>query len=289
MIKNVGIIINNRKKQPVSVAREIIRFFAKKGISVYATEEDGGLLGLKPENICDNLGEIVDCVITLGGDGTFLRAARIMTNYNRPILGINMGRLGFLTEIELSEVEESLEKLIKGYFMLEHRMMLDAKVTRDGQVVSHMIGLNDVVINKGPLARLINLNIFVQNDFVTNYKADGVILATPTGSTAYSLSAGGPIVYPELEVIIITPICPHTLRARPLVLPSDRIMRVALATQQADSMITVDGQNGFPLLNGDEITIEKSAVQTSLIRIKEYKFYDILRKKLKTESRITYE
>jgi len=289
MIKNVGIIINNRKKQPISVGKELIRFFAKQGIGVFATEEDGGLLGLDKDNICDNLGEVADCVITLGGDGTFLRAARLMTQYEKPILGINMGRLGFLTEIELSELEESLKKLIKGYYILENRMMLDAKVVREGQVVSHMIGLNDIVISKGPLARLINLNIFVQDEFVTNYKADGVIFATPTGSTAYSLSAGGPIVYPGLEVIILTPICPHTLRARPLVLPSDNRMRVVLSTQQADSMITVDGQNGFPLLNSDEIIIEKSAVAATMIRIKKYKFFDILRKKMKTESRITYE
>ena len=289
MINNIGIIINNRKKQPASVGREIIRSLSKRGITVYATKEDGVLLGLKPDNICDNLGEKVDCVITLGGDGTFLRAARIMMNYHKPILGINMGLLGFLTEIELSEVEDSLEKLIKGHYLLEDRMMLDAKVMREGKVVSHMVGLNDVVINKGPLARLINLNIYAQNDFVTNYMADGVIIATPTGSTAYSLSAGGPIVYPGLEVIILTPICPHTLRARPLVLPSNKTMRVVLSTQQADSMITVDGQNGFPLLEGDEITIEKAAVFTTLIRLKEYKFYEILRKKLNTESRSSYE
>ena len=289
MIKSVGMVINTRKKQAIFIAREIIRVFTQKNIPVFVTEEDGVILELNPEQIYENLGEKVDCVISLGGDGTFLRAARIIVNYDKPILGINMGRLGFLTEIELSEVEESLEKLVRGQYFLEERMMLDAKVMREGKVVSHMTGLNDVVINKGPLARLIDLNIFAQNDFVTNYMADGVILATPTGSTAYSLSAGGPIVYPGLEVIIVTPICPHTLRARPLVLPSDKTMRVVLTTQQSDSMITVDGQNGFPLLNGDEITIEKAAASTTLIRLKEYKFYDTLREKLKTESRSAYE
>lgn len=289
MISKIGFVINYRKKQPILLGKELIRWFEKKGIPVYATQEDGEVLELEQENICSNLAQVVDCVITLGGDGTFLRAARLTSPYGIPILGVNMGALGFLTEIEVGEVEEALSKLIGGQYHLEDRMMLEAQVTRTGLVANSFVALNDVVVNKGPLARLITLDIFVDDEFVTTYKADGVIISSPTGSTAYSLSAGGPIVYPEVDVIILTPICPHTLQARPLVIPAQKTVRVVIVNQHSDSMLTVDGQNGFILENGDEVFIGKAANYTRLVRIKEYKFFDILQEKLKTEGRIAYE
>ena len=207
MIKNVGIVVNFRKKRPVQVGRELIGWFEKRGIGVYAEETDGKALEIDKSKICANLGDAVDCVITLGGDGTFLRAARMMYPFGIPILGINMGDLGFLTEIELNEMDEALEKLIAGSYQLEDRIMLEARVQRNGRVIQSFIGLNDVVVTKGSFARLIALEIYVEDELVTTYKADGVIISSPTGSTAYSLSAGGPIVYPEVDVTILTPIC----------------------------------------------------------------------------------
>ncbi|MCR4442242.1 MAG: NAD(+)/NADH kinase [Peptococcaceae bacterium] len=289
MFNKVGIIVNNRKKQPVQLARELINWFLKKGIQVYTTEEDGAVLGVEKDMTTGRLGQEVDCVITIGGDGTFLRAARLASPYSIPILGINMGMLGFLTEVELGEMDEALQKLIRGDYYLEDRMMLEARVIRDGGEAGSFVGLNDVVINKGPLARLVILDIFVGDEFVTTYKADGVIISSPTGSTAYSLSAGGPIVHPEVEVIIITPICPHTLQARPLVIPSHKTVRVDIVSTQPDSMLTIDGQHGFELRNGDQINAGKAVNYTRLVRIKEYEFFNILQEKLKTEGRMTYE
>jgi NAD+ kinase len=167
-------------------------------------------------------------------------------------------------------------------------MMLDGKIKRSGVISTSFEGLNDIVV-KGPLARLIIIDIFVNDQYVTTYNADGVIISSPTGSTAYSLSAGGPIVHPEVEVIIITPICPHTLHARPLVIPSQKTVRIVIVKAHVDSMMTIDGQFGYQVEKGDEIIVGRSSKQTRLIRIKHNSFFDILQEKLKTEGRISYE
>lgn len=288
MIKSVGLVVNYRKKHPVQLGKDLILWFERRGIRSYALPQDGVVLGLNEEYISHRLDQIIDCVITLGGDGTFLRAARLAAPAGIPVLGINMGTLGFLTEVEQGEIESSLEMLIAGKYYLEDRMMLEARVIRDGNTAETYTGLNDVVINKGPLARLLILEIRVGKKFVTTYKADGVIISSPTGSTAYSLSAGGPIVDPEVDVIIITPICPHTLQARPLVIPSHKEVSVMMINQN-DSMLTIDGQHGFELRNGDEIIVAKSPFYARLVRIKEQHFYSILREKLRNEGRINYE
>lgn len=288
MFESIGLILNYRKKQPILMGKNLLNKFLEKGIKVYAPERDGFVLGIEPDFITSELGKYVQCIITLGGDGTFLRAARYMAPYGIPILGINMGTLGFLTEIEISEIEEALEKLFLGQYWIEDRMMLEAKIKRKGEIIKSYRGLNDVVINKGPLARLITLEIYVDEEFVTTYKADGVIIASPTGSTAYSLSAGGPIVYPEIEVAILTPICPHTLDARPIVLPSYTTVRVNIINQ-AESMLTIDGQNGFKLKKNDEIIIAKAPYSVHMIRIKEKRFFSVLREKIKIEGSNNYE
>ncbi|MDD2400688.1 MAG: NAD(+)/NADH kinase [Clostridia bacterium] len=288
MINSIGLIINYRKKQSILMGKKLLQRFEKMGIAVYAPENDGKVLEMDSEHISSELGKKVQCVITLGGDGTFLRAARYVTYYGVPILGINMGTLGFLTEIEVYEIDKAVEKLISGDFWTEDRMMIEAKIIRNKQIVKTYRGLNDVVINKGPLSRIVTLEIYVDNEFVTIYKADGVILASPTGSTAYSLSAGGPIVYPELEVTIITPICAHTFDARPIVLPSYKTVRV-IVINQAESMVTIDGQRGFELAVGDEIIISKAPYPVQLIRIKEKHFFSILREKLNTKDDSHYD
>lgn len=289
MLEKVGIIVNYRKKRPVILGRELIQWFAARGIEVAAPYEEATVLGLKEDRVLSLTQKTVDCVIVLGGDGTFLRAARLVAPLGIPILGINLGTLGFLTEIEVGEIDFALDKLIKGQFFLEDRMMLEASVIRENKTVSSFFGLNDVVINKGPLARLNTLDIFVDQEYVTSYMADGIIIASPTGSTAYSLSAGGPIVYPEVNVTILTPICPHTLHARPMVIPSHKTVRVFIIQQQSDSNLTIDGQRCFELLNGDEIVIRQTAFYAKLVRLKGHNFFNILREKLKAEGRTTYE
>lgn len=289
MVKKVGLIVNSRKKQPVVVGEQLIKWFAAKGIEIYSCGVEARALGLLEDEKGCSRGSDVDCVIALGGDGTFLRAARMAAFSGIPILGVNVGTLGFLTEIELNEMEESLEKLVNGQYHIEERMMLEAKILRNGKEVERFVGLNDVVLTKGPLARLQILDVFVGKEFVTTYKADGVIISSPTGSTAYSLSAGGPIIHPEVEVSIITPICPHTLQARPVVIPSHTQVKIIVAGRQLDSMLTIDGQSGFEIMEGDEIIVSKASCSTKLIRIKDYKFFKILQEKLKSEGRISYD
>lgn len=285
MFDALGLILNYRREQPISMGKKLIEKFRQKGIKVFVLEEEGSVLDIEPTFITSDLGKKVQCVLAVGGDGTFLRAARYVAPLGVPILGINMGTLGFLTEVEVGEIEEALVKLFQGKFWLEDRMMLEAKIKRKGQIIKGFQGLNDVVINKGPLARLITLKIYVDEEYVTTYKADGVIFSSPTGSTAYSLSAGGPIVYPEVEVIILTPICAHTLDARPIVLPSNKTVCVKIINQ-AESMLTIDGQSGFELEREDEIIIAKAPYSVSMIRIKEKRFFTVLREKIKIEGSV---
>lgn len=285
MIKNVGIVVNTERDVAVQLGLKLLQWFAKKGIGVYTTEAEGKILGVPQEYTLSTLGEKVECVLTLGGDGTFLRASRLTAPYEIPILGINLGVLGFLTEVELDEINEALEKLIRGEYYLEGRMMLEARILKQGQEQKRYAALNDVVL-KGPRARLITVNVYVDEEFVTTYKADGLIVASPTGSTAYSLSSGGPIVHPMVEVLILTPICAHTLHARPLVIDSGKTVRIEIVNARQDSTVIVDGQQEYPVDDGDEVTIGKAAIRTCLVRIKDYKFYNILQEKLKAEGRV---
>jgi NAD+ kinase len=287
LIEAVGLILNYRKMQPIAMGKELVEKFRAKGIAVFAPEKDALAIGIEAPFLDEKDCQNIQCALTLGGDGTILRAARFFAPLNIPILGINMGTMGFLTEVELSEIDHAIEKLLNGTYSIERRMMLEAQVKRAGRIVQTFTGLNDIVINKGPLARLITLEIFVGEEFVTTYKADGVIISSPTGSTAYSLSAGGPIVYPDLDVAILTPICPHTLGARPLVLPSSKTVKVSIINQ-AESMLTIDGQNGFPLNKEDEIIIAKAAYHVKMVRIKEKRFFAVLREKIKTAGHSVY-
>ena len=289
MLKSVGLIINYRKKQPVLFGKEIIQWFAERGISTYAPKEDGSFLEMDPRFIVPELNGKVECVIVLGGDGTFLRAARLMAPHGVPILGINLGTLGFMTEIEVSETESALERLRSGHYFLEDRMMLEARVVRDKKIISSYVGLNDVVINKGPLARINTLEVYADQEFATTYKADGIIIASPTGSTAYSLSAGGPIVYPEVDVIILTPICPHTLHSRPMILPAHKTVSVNIVYQQSGSSLTIDGQHCSELYSGDQIIIGKAPYYARLVRLKSHNFFKVLREKLRDEGQTQYE
>ncbi len=288
-MKSVGLMINFRKKQPVIMGKRIVQWFSEQGIKTYALPEDGTKLGMDPQYIVPNLDSNVDCVIVLGGDGTFLRAARLMAPYGVPILGVNLGTLGFLTEIEMSETQKALEKLCRGEYYLEDRMMLEARIIRDNQVIGNQIGLNDVVINKGSLARINTLEVFVDQEYVTTFKADGLVIASPTGSTAYSLSAGGPIVYPEIDVIIITPICAHTLHSRPMIIPSNKTVQINIEYQQSSSSLTIDGQHCSELQSGDQVVVGKAPYYARLVRLKTHNFFSVLREKLRDDEQPRYE
>jgi len=221
-----------------------------------------------------------DLLIVLGGDGTMLGAARLVEQRSLPILGVNMGGLGFLTETTIDDLYGSLEKVFAGEYRLDQRLMLQVGIYHQGKRMSEATVLNDVVIAKGHLARMISTQISINKTFMTNIQGDGLIIATPTGSTAYSLSAGGPILDPSLEVLLINPICPHTLSHRPFLTPSKVSIEVAL-TSHNKAVATLDGQIGIEMNPGDMVEICASEHRAQLIRFPDRSYYDVLRNKLK--------
>jgi NAD+ kinase len=222
-----------------------------------------------------------EMIIVLGGDGTLLSVARLVGSHEVPILGVNLGGLGFLTEIRLEELYRVLERVIQGDFVTDERVVFHAAVIRRGERLAEFIVLNDAVINKGALARIIDLETTINGEYLTTFKSDGLIISTPTGSTAYNLSAGGPIVYPSLHCIIITPICPHTLTNRPIVIPDDVEVRAILKSRQQEVILTLDGQQGFVLEFGDVVEVKKAEGKILLIKSPYRHYFEVLRKKLK--------
>jgi NAD+ kinase len=227
--------------------------------------------------------DLVDCMMVLGGDGTLLSVARLLEERDVPILGINLGSLGFLTEITTTELFPRLQKVLDGHYVIQERMRLKTCIhRRDGACLPQPVVLNDVVLNKGALARIINLELSVDDLYLTTYRADGLIVSTPTGSTAYSMAAGGPIMHPNLQALILTPICPYTLSHRPLVLPDTAHIQVMLQTSDEDVRVTLDGQIGVELHYGDIVDIQQAARPMRLIRtLKKDEYFHILRTKLK--------
>lgn len=226
-------------------------------------------------------GQPLDLVVVLGGDGTLLKAARLYGAQGAPILGINLGGLGFLTEITLEEFYAVLEMVIRGEFQTESRMMLTAEIVRRGHVLAPTSFLNDLVINKGALARIIDLETSIDDFFLTSYRGDGLIVATPTGSTAYNLAAGGPILHPALRTIVITPICPFTLTNRSIIIQDNALIDIRLGAKARDVWLTFDGQIGHPLEPGDLVRIKKATGQIVLIKSPFKNYFEILRTKLK--------
>src|SRR5919109_404143 len=225
--------------------------------------------------------EAVDLVVVLGGDGTLLSVARLVEGKDVPILGVNLGSLGFLTEVTVAELFPVLDEVLAGHFTVSERVMLNCRVYRQGERIAQAVVLNDVVINKGALARIIEMETYVDGTYVNTFRADGLIIATPTGSTAYSLAAGGPILYPSLEVLIINPICPFTLTNRPLVVPDSLTIEVVLVKENEDVLVTLDGQVGVALRYRDVIEIRKAEKRLRLIECPGKNYFEILRTKLK--------
>jgi len=280
-MKKVGIIA---KDIPAAqkAAKKLTRWLESRGKKVYVdnrTAEAVKARGYDDEEIP----KLVEMLIILGGDGTLLSAARHVADAhtNVPIFGVNLGSLGFMAEVSLDELYDNLEKAIAGKLETEDRMMLSAAVIRGGKRLAQYRVLNDAVINKGALARMMELKISVGTRHLTTLRADGLIVATPTGSTAYSLSAGGPIIYPTLHCFVVTPICPHTLSNRPIALPDTVVVTVCLTSQSEDVSLTLDGQIGFPLIPNDVVEIRKSRYKMKLIKHPSKSYYEILRTKLK--------
>jgi NAD+ kinase len=221
-----------------------------------------------------------ELAFVLGGDGTLLGVARQLAHWDVPLLGINVGHLGFLSEAEPTDIEETVRRIAEREYDLEQRLMLEAEVYRNGAPVTRLLGLNDVGIGKGSFARMVTVDVFVDGVYFDSFSGDGLIVSTPTGSTAYSLSCGGPIVVPQVNVMLITPICPHTLSARPCVISHEQQIRLIVRATHEDLGLTVDGQVGVRLQSGDEVRVKAAAERTTLVKWRDREFFKVLRQKL---------
>ncbi len=279
--KSIGILTKPKFPEIKSTLQDVIAWLRARNINVILDTTSAALLGEQGGVQKTQLASKADVLLVLGGDGTMLNAARLAGERSIPILGVNLGGLGFLTEVRLENLYPSLERVFANDFVLDERLMLQTHVHRHGETVARGVVLNDVVISKGTLARMIELRISIQGQFVTNLRGDGVIVTTPTGSTAYSLSAGGPIINPAVQSLMVTPICPHTLTHRPLIVPATAEIEVTLTSKDDGAMATLDGQVGVAMIQGDTVEIKISECRTRLIRFPESSYYDVLREKLK--------
>ncbi|MBW1924590.1 MAG: NAD(+)/NADH kinase [Deltaproteobacteria bacterium] len=280
-MKSLGIIHKHQYTAAREEARKLASWLTARGMEVFVEEMKGAdtVEGCLEE--MSGIPPTVQGVVVLGGDGTLLGAARSVGRYGVPILGVNLGGLGFLTMVPLDRLYDTVERMIEGGLESEDRIMLEVAVSRDGTETCHFQVLNDVVINKGTLARIIDLDVSINGDFLTTFRADGLIIATPTGSTAYNLSAGGPILYPTMENVILTPICPFTLTNRPIIIPHTSTVGVTLGKQSEEAvMLTFDGQVGFDFHYGDTVTIYLSRDRITLVKPVEHSYFDLLRTKL---------
>jgi len=279
-MKNIAIFAKVHDPRCQDVALQLISWLRGKGLVPLVEAHLARHIGFT-ETIINDIPDKTDLVVVLGGDGTLISVARLIGASEVPILGVNLGSLGFLTEITLDELCASVDRYLSGDYKISDRIMLHVAVVRNGSIIEEKRVLNDLVINKGALARIIDLETTINGNYLTTFKGDGLIISTPTGSTGYSLSANGPILYPELECFVITPICPHTLTNRPIVVASDSLVTVELKCIKEDVFLTLDGQVGVELKCGDEIRIRKSEKRTRLIISSSRDYFEILRTKLK--------
>lgn len=279
-IKTFGIMANPKRKQTADAIMRIRDWLFSHNITCYLDENLSGIV----KDGCNFLSRVdlvreADCIVTLGGDGTLLTTARVVGDSGVPILGINLGSLGFLTQQSEKALIESLERVLSGDFGIEKRMILSA--TADPPVDSNRVyALNDLVVDRGSLSRLIVIHLYADGDYVSSYRADGLIISTPTGSTAYNLAAGGPIVYPTMDAILISPICPHSLTLRPMVLSGGSMLNLEVDSPHGEASLTADGQTVYPLEKGHKIMIKAADFYVNLIRFSDSSFFDVLRRKL---------
>lgn len=281
-MNRVGIVAKTDREEARTVVPELLKWFHARDLKPLCDKETAAIcpdLSIPTARRAE-LPAQVDLVLVLGGDGTLLSMARLIGDLGVPILGVNLGGLGFLTALTVDELFPALEAYLGGGLLIEERMMLTATVLREGERLAEYAALNDMVITKSAMSRIIRLEVAVDGQLATAYRADGLIISTPTGSTAYCLSAGGPIVFPTMDAMVLTPICSHTLTNRPIVLPADQRMEVRLLTEQ-DVMLTADGQVGFALKQWDTVEIRRASARIRLLRFPQKHFFSVLRTKLK--------
>lgn len=280
-IETIGLFSKPNAAKAAELVPELVRWLEARGLRLrldpVTAEYAGRASGLPAEDVAEGC----DLIIVLGGDGTLLTAARAVGGRDVPVFAVNLGGLGFLTTIPADQVFSDLEAALRGELRIGRRRMLHCDLERGGATVASYEALNDVVVNKSQIARMADLEAYVDAQYVCEFKADGLIVATPTGSTAYSLSAGGPIVFPSVGCLCLTPICPHTLTNRPVIVPDASVIRIRVKSPDGATFLTVDGQTGQPLQQNDLVVCRSSSHVVRLVRPPNQKFFDVLRAKLK--------
>ena len=281
-IRTVGIFCKPRREEIGAVVPRMVEWLRQRKVGVCLDALAASCVS-PPEKECppEEMTGKIDLLIVLGGDGTLLAAAREFNEREIPILAVNLGGLGFMTCVTLEEAYPLLEIVFAGKHRISPRMMLEAKLLRDGKSIGQQRALNDAVVTKTALSRMLDFDVSVDGNFLGRYQADGLIVSTPTGSTAYSLAAGGPILFPSLEAFVLTPICPHTLTNRPLVLPEDAHIEIDFGALEGEAYLTLDGQVGFELKSGDRVAVAKAAKRVLLVRPQEQTYFKVLRNKLR--------
>jgi len=286
-VRRVGVLVKPNQPEALQTICRLVEWCSGRGIQVaggprFQHERIEAETGCAVEAL--DHAELVrgaDLIVVLGGDGTMIGAARMVGDAETPVLGVNFGTLGYLADFTVEDMLPALELVLAGDYTIDRRLMLAATVERGGERLLHDRVLNDVVISKSALARIIEIETHIDKLFVNRFRADGLIISTPTGSTAYNLSAGGPVIYPSMSAVVITPICPHTLSNRPLVVPDDAEFELVLKTPREEVALTLDGQVGMPLEYEDRVTVRKSRTGFNLIQAHTRNYFDVLRNKLK--------
>lgn len=279
-IHRIGLLTKHDGGDDPAFVRDLLEWCGRKGIAVRIPRETASIVGAAEGVARAEVVEDVDALVVLGGDGTLLAGARLVGVRDIPVLGANMGRLGFLTEVTLGELHEVLEAMRAGDYMVSPRMTLDVQVLRGGRPVESHRVLNEAVMNKGALARMLEVRVLVSEGELTSLRGDGLIVATPTGSTAYALSAGGPVVHPTIPGILVVPICAFTLTNRPIVVPDTEVVRAEILTGD-DVVLTLDGQVGVRLRVGDVVEVRRAKADVQLVVSPRRSFYQVIREKLK--------
>lgn len=279
---NAGIIVNMDKSGSLELTKEMVEWFESNGNNVLLMEQTAISINRQSIGYAKiDLYKKSDILFVIGGDGTLLRVAREVAAIGIPILGINMGHLGFIAEVEVKDIFSSLRKVLDNDYKIEERMMIEASIYRQSGIVKTFYALNDICFTKGALSRIIKLDTYVNDEYVSTYNADGLLISTPTGSTAYSLSAGGPIVCPNVNVMIITPICSHSLSSRAIIVSKNDVICVDAFDNDDSVYLTADGQEGYRLWQDDKVYIKRSGFTAKFIKVSNLSFYDVLRTKLK--------
>jgi NAD+ kinase len=280
-MKSLGIIVNSAKPRTGDVLPRLVAAAKKHGVKLYScqptTSHLPGVVNVDEKDFPVH----IDALIALGGDGTLLKTVRHISEKTIPVLGVNLGRMGFLTSVTEAELESGVEALVKGNYTTSDRTMLEARILdRNQKERGHARALNDMVVGWGQSTRIVTLDVNINDEPVTSYRCDGVIVSTPTGSTGHSLSAGGPILHPEAKALILNVICPHTLSARPLVVPDDARISIIVKQTGKQLLLSIDGQDGESLSDGDALVIKKSRDIFRLVHLPGYQYFSVLRKKL---------